>query len=299
MAFNTTADIIRSLIYPRLPACLVHRARLIGREWNQAYLDGVGVGGSLCAAQPANGGTLSIDFLVHNDELQAQASDGLNNQRSLPRMDERFHGRDPSLRLNCFLTYLVGVSVLVAIAVLGRSRMTLYPELCVSTLMGLAPATHRRVVDALYKATALGGAAALLAGARSGAAYGDCVEMLDAAAELLARSLFSSLYSSCCLTSSHQVDKDSLEAARGRRSVVGRTAVLGLGGGARVRWPAAVLGAVAAHALGGGVVAPGGGVLLALGIALGESETETDRSIQRRGSLRSDSGPRGKTVHNS
>lgn len=50
-------------------------------------------------------------------------------------------------------------------------------------------ATHRRVVDALYNATALGGAAALLAGARSGAAYGDCVEMLDAAEELLARSV--------------------------------------------------------------------------------------------------------------
>ncbi|XP_052145317.1 uncharacterized protein LOC127764470 [Oryza glaberrima] len=110
MAFNTTADIIRSLIYPRLPACLVHRARLIGREWNQAYLDGVGVGGSLCAAQPANGGTLSIDFLVHNDELQAQASDGLNNQRSLPRMDERFHGRDPRIVATCSGVHLLTLS---------------------------------------------------------------------------------------------------------------------------------------------------------------------------------------------
>lgn len=123
----------------------------------------------------------------------------------------------------------VGVAVAVAIAVLGRSRMTsssgggraprgrapteaiartcgvtLYPELCVGELMAfpgaagagdaeLVPmslnATHRRVVDVLYNATALGGAAALLAGARSGAAYGDCVEMLDAAEELLARSV--------------------------------------------------------------------------------------------------------------
>ncbi|KAF0917542.1 hypothetical protein E2562_020919 [Oryza meyeriana var. granulata] len=121
----------------------------------------------------------------------------------------------------------VGVAVSVAIAVLGRSRLTsgergaprgsapteaitrtcgvtLYPELCVSALMGfpgadgagdaeLVPmslnATHRRVVDALYNATALGGAAARLAGARSSAAYGDCVELLDAAAELLSRSV--------------------------------------------------------------------------------------------------------------
>uniref|UniRef100_A0A0E0JG24 Pectinesterase n=1 Tax=Oryza punctata TaxID=4537 RepID=A0A0E0JG24_ORYPU len=126
------------------------------------------------------------------------------------------------------LALAVGVAVSVAIAVLGRSRMTssgggraprgrapteaiartcgvtLYPELCVSTLMGfpgavgagdaeLVPmslnATHRCVVDALFNATALGGAAALLPGARSSAAYGDCVELLDAAAELLARSV--------------------------------------------------------------------------------------------------------------
>ncbi|KAL5221609.1 hypothetical protein ABZP36_026322 [Zizania latifolia] len=116
--------------------------------------------------------------------------------------------------------------VSVAIAVVGRSRLTsgggsptgrapteaitrtcgvtLYPELCISALMGFPGAagageaelvpmslnvTHRRVVDALYNATGLGAAAALLAGARSSAAYGDCVELLDAAAELLARSV--------------------------------------------------------------------------------------------------------------
>lgn len=89
-------------------------------------------------------------------------------------------------------------------AIARTCGVTLYPELCVGELMAfpgaagagdaeLVPmslnATHRRVVDALYNATALGGAAALLAGARSGAAYGDCVEMLDAAEELLARSV--------------------------------------------------------------------------------------------------------------
>lgn len=120
----------------------------------------------------------------------------------------------------------VGLAVSVAIAVVGRLRLTsggrpstgrapteaitrtcgvtLYPELCISALMGLPGAasagnaelvpmslnmTHRRVVDALYNVTGLGGAAALLAGARASAAYGDCVELLDAAAELLALSV--------------------------------------------------------------------------------------------------------------
>lgn len=120
----------------------------------------------------------------------------------------------------------VGLAVSVAIAVVGRSRLTsggrpstgrapteaitrtcgvtLYPELCISALMGLPGAasagnvelvpmslnmTHQRVVDALYNATGLGGAAALLAGARARAAYGDCLELLEAAAELLALSV--------------------------------------------------------------------------------------------------------------
>ncbi|KAL6627025.1 hypothetical protein ACP70R_030751 [Stipagrostis hirtigluma subsp. patula] len=119
------------------------------------------------------------------------------------------------------LALVIGTTVSVTIFAVGRSRMTpggrapteaitracrvtLYPELCVSELMGFPGAagagdgelvamslnaTRRRVADALSNATALGGAAALLAPARASAAYRDCVELLDAAAELLERSV--------------------------------------------------------------------------------------------------------------
>ncbi|KAL6627028.1 hypothetical protein ACP70R_030754 [Stipagrostis hirtigluma subsp. patula] len=119
------------------------------------------------------------------------------------------------------LALVVGTSVSLTIFAVGRSRMTpggrapteaitracrvtLYPELCVSELMGFPGAagagdgelvamslnaTRRRVADALSNATELGGAAALLAPARATAAYRDCVELLDAAAELLERSV--------------------------------------------------------------------------------------------------------------
>lgn len=122
----------------------------------------------------------------------------------------------------------VGVAVAVAIAVLGRSRMTsssgggraprgrapteaiartcgvtLYPELCVGELMAFPapPARRRRArADVAERdAPPRGGRAVQRDGARrrrraarrarSGAAYGDCVEMLDAAEELLARSV--------------------------------------------------------------------------------------------------------------
>ncbi|KAL6850231.1 hypothetical protein ACP4OV_020858 [Aristida adscensionis] len=124
------------------------------------------------------------------------------------------------------LALVVGVAVSATIFTVGRSRptpggrpavgrapteaitrtcgVTLYPELCIGELMAfpgaagagegdLVPmslnATRRRVADGLSNATSLGAAAALLAPARASAAYGDCVELLDAAAELLERSL--------------------------------------------------------------------------------------------------------------
>uniref|UniRef100_A0A0E0BZL4 Uncharacterized protein n=1 Tax=Oryza meridionalis TaxID=40149 RepID=A0A0E0BZL4_9ORYZ len=107
---NTTSDIIRAFIYPRLPACIVQRTRLLAREWNQAYLDGVGDGGSLNAAQPATGGTHSVGFLLQTDAVQAQASDGLSNQRSFPRMDEQFDGRDAAIVATCSGVHLLSLS---------------------------------------------------------------------------------------------------------------------------------------------------------------------------------------------
>ncbi|KAL6850232.1 hypothetical protein ACP4OV_020859 [Aristida adscensionis] len=82
-------------------------------------------------------------------------------------------------------------------AIARTCGVTLYPALCISELAAfpcaaaagdveLVPmwlnATRRRVVDALSDATAL-------AGARAAVAYHDCVELLDAAGELLDRSV--------------------------------------------------------------------------------------------------------------
>jgi hypothetical protein len=93
-------DLIRTLIFPYLPAADIRRARALGTRWNLAYLQDAAVN-ALPKVQPSRGGSKPVGFLFKTDRDQTNATRGSGILRSFMRLSEVFPGRQPKILATC------------------------------------------------------------------------------------------------------------------------------------------------------------------------------------------------------
>lgn len=114
-----------------MPACDVLSARLVTKNWNSAYCDGLNPPQTLGQIQPACGGRIPVGFLLATDSLQKCATVGMETRQRSRGLKDEFPGRDPRIIASCCGFYCVYLScpedMLVWNPAVGQQR-TIFPS---------------------------------------------------------------------------------------------------------------------------------------------------------------------------